>query len=193
MAQARTKAISTIRREVVALQQVTRGDLASPEAVESLVKAAAEVNDAAKQYADEKAKVVAKAKALYAPEVEEGRKVTLYGFESGKKVSISFSGGGVEVDDEGVFAAICEAAGCSPDDPTKSALDTWESVTRPQPRVLDERLLADAMRDSPRLRSIVEANTTVKRPSVRATIGNMTKGEVKDHESGELTDNVVIG
>lgn len=192
-AKRRSAAIVRAEKQVVGIQQLTREDLMSPEAVESLVRTASEIDAEAKAFTGEKKKVNDKAKSLYADELAEAGKVTLYGFEVGKKLTVSASGGGVEVDDDGVYAGLCELYGCDPEEPSDEVMKLWYAMTVPQPRALDEHRVAEVMARNPEVRGVVLDNTKEKKPTLRASVTNLTKAEQAAYERGDLTDNVVVG
>lgn len=198
--------LATIKKRTASLASLGTTDLAIQEKVDALVRTAVEVNEQFKAYKEEDDRVKSEFKRICAPYIEHGQKVTCYAFDQGKKMTITYSGGGMSIDDETLLRKLYDHYGESYGDRAGRAWEAFCKVSDPVdiPRKVNEdKLMAEIARSERVLNGIEVGEALVtaeivrdvavdKAPSVVAKCANMTKAEVKAHDSGELVETLAL-
>ena len=199
--------IELVKQKAAALASYGANDLADAQKVSALVKTAKEINDQSKALKEQDTRVKDEFKRMCKPYSDVGKNVTCYDFDSGMKMTLIHSGGGIEINEQELLKGIYEMYGEVYGDKGGKAWRAYCAISDPMeaPRKLNpEKLTAEIARAN-RITSgkeageimvteaIVQNATTIKPPSLVAKVSAMSKGEKKDHEIGELTDVLKVG
>lgn len=195
-----TKAITTRRpadlsrfdKRVAAVTEVKREDLAVPENVQSIVAVAADINGRVKEYGEVEKRLKTRVKDMFSDEMERGAKVTLYNYEQGKKVTVSTSGSGVDIDEDALLKAMYAHFGEEEGDTSGKAWETWVSISEPQPRKMNlDKLEALALSD-PAMMELSRSVSTYKKGNVVYKVMDLKKSEKTAYEAGKPCEAMVI-
>lgn len=196
-----------VSEKVLALASMGTSDLSSRESVSALVRAAKEANDAKKAAEAEDSRVKDEFKRMARPYIDEGHGITCYAFDDGLKMTITLSGGGINVDENELLKKLYEMYGEQVGDRGGKAWRAYCAVSDPleAPRKLNPDKLAYEIAKAARVRAglesgevmvteeLVKSVTVEKAPVVKAMCGSMTKAEKKAYEMGELVDVLKVG
>lgn len=198
--------LATIETRTAALSTFGTKDLSIQESVDALVRTAVEVNEQTKALKEQDALVKSEFKRMCKPYTDEGHGVTCYAFDQEKKMTLTLSGGGLVLDEEQLLKEIYDMYGEVVGDKGGKAWRAFCAVSDPMeaPRKLNPDKLAFEVAKAKRIASgleegevmvtetQVQAATTEKKPSLVAKCSAMTKGEIKAHKTGELTETLVL-
>ena len=196
-----------LQEHTAALSSYGTSDLANAESVKALIRTAKEVNDQTKALKEQDTRVKDEFKRVCKPYTDEGHGVTCYSFEDGLKMTLTVSGGGMEIDEESLLRSLYEAYGEIYGDRGGKAWRAFCAVSDPVevPRKLNEQKLAEEVARAKRIASGVEAGEVMvtddivksvaveKKPVLSAKCSAMTKAEKKAYEMGELVDVLKVG
>ena len=195
-----------VSEKVVALASYGTSDLGVQERVDALVATAKEINDTMKAAKADDTAVKDEFKRMCKPYTDEGHGVVCYSFVNGMKMTLSVQGGGMELDENALLAELYRAYGERPGDREGKAWRAYCAISDPVevPRKLNPDKLASEIAKAQRIASGLEsgevlvnaemarAATVEKKPVLKAQCSAMTKGELKAHDMGELTETMVI-
>ena len=198
--------LATIKQRTASLASFGTADLSIQESVDALVKTAAEVNEQYKSLKEQDSRVKDEFKRMCKPYTDNGQSVTCFAFDQQMKMSLTISGGGMELNEDELLKQIYDMYGEQVGDKGGKAWRAYCSISDPMdaPRKLNLNKLAYEVAKAQRIKSgaesgeimvtdeIVQAATSEKSPTLRAVCSKMTKGEIKAHDMGELTDTLVI-
>lgn len=201
-----TTSLATIQKKTAELSAFGTSDLSVQEKVSALVKTAHEVNEQSKALKEQDTRVKDEFKRMCKPYTDEGHGVTCYAFDQDMKMTLTLSGGGMELDEEALLKNIYEMYGETPGDKGGKAWRAFCAISDPMeaPRKLNPDKLAYEIAKAQRIAAgretgevmvtdkIVQAATTEKKPSLVAKCSKMTKAEIKAHDMGELTETMVL-
>lgn len=198
--------LATVEKRVASLSAFGTKDLSVQESVDALVKTAVEVNEQSKALKEQDTRVKDEFKRMCRPYTDEGHGVTCYAFDQEMKMTLTLSGGGMELDEAALLKEIYSMYGEQVGDKGGKAWRAFCAVSDPMeaPRKLNPDKLAYEVAKAKRIASgletgevmvtekQVQAATTEKKPSLVAKCSKMTKGEIKAHSMGELTETMVL-
>lgn len=198
--------LAVIQQRTASLAAFGTSDLSVQESVDALVKTAVEVNEQAKALKEQDTRVKDEFKRMCKPYTDNGQSVTCYAFDQQMKMTLSIVGGGMSIDEDKLLKEIYDMYGEQVGDKGGKAWRAFCAISDPMdaPRKLNLDKLAYEVAKAQRIASgqevgevmvtdeQVQAATTVKEPSLRAACSKMTKGEIKSHDMGELTDTLVL-
>ena len=199
-------ALATIETRTAALSTFGTKDLMVQESVDALVKTAVEVNEQAKALKAQDDLVKSEFKRMCKPYTDEGHGVIVYAFDQEKKMMLTLSGGGMELNDAEFLKQIYAMYGEAVGDKGGKAWRAYCAVSDPleAPRKLNPDKIAYEVAKAKRIASgleegeimITEAQVqaaTVEKPiSLSARCSDMTKSELKAYKLGELKDTMVL-
>lgn len=191
--------IEKIGKEVIAIQQYKPEDLAEPAKADAFVRIYAEKKEAAEKADLEYEAMKDEAARLTEQYADEGKPVTIYGIEAGKKVCREFSRKETrEITEQSLLAGLCAHYGEDINDRSGKAWEAFKSVTRPvaMPRAIDEEKLEQAMLGQ----NLKVPAEVLQDPQVlivkEATFKTMLRGfsaaDKKAAASGKLSDVLVV-
>lgn len=188
----RTADLTRLDKRVAAVTEVKREDLATPENVQSIVSAATDINGRVKQYKEVEEHLKDRMKVLFADEMEQGSKVTLYNHEIGKKVTLAVRNNDPEIDEVALLKALYTYFGEEEGDTSGKAWETWVSISDPQPRKMNlDKLGALALSD-PDMMELSRSVTSAKKGTVYYRLSNLKQSEKKAYDAGEPCESMVI-
>lgn len=198
--------IEAIQTKTAALSAFGTRDLESQESMSALVRTAVEVNEQAKALKEQDTRVKDEFKRMCKPYTDEGHGVTVYAFDQGMKMTVTLSGGGMNLDEQELLKQIYDAYGEVVGDKGGKAWRAYCAISDPMdaPRQLNPDKLAYEVAKAKRIAAGLEsgevmvteemtaAATAEKKPSIVAKCSKMTKAEIKQHDMGELTETMAL-
>lgn len=185
-----------VKQGMVSIAAMQPIDLQSREQVSALVKTAIQVK-ADKKDADAADKELTdNFKRLCAAEIADGKPVSCYAWDEGKKITITYRGGGAEVDETELLKSLYEAYGEEYGDKKGKAWRAFKAISDPieVPRKLNPAKLQAELERAGRIAAgidsgvpkvtaqVVASATTTKKPTVAATLSNISKDEKTRHD-----------
>lgn len=185
-----------VKQSMVSIAAMQPIDLQSREQVSALVKTAIQVK-ADKKDADAADKeLIDNFKRLCAAEIADGKPVSCYAWDEGKKMTITYRGGGAEVDETELLKSLYEAYGEEYGDKKGKAWEAFKAISDPieVPRKLNPAKLQAELERAGRIAAGIESGvpkvtaqvvasaTTTKKPTVAATLSNISKDEKTRHD-----------
>lgn len=199
--------IERVASQLVAIEKIAEADLANREVAEQFVAAAVMANELSKKSKEQDDKVKTEFKRIMKDHIDKNDKVVCYSWTDGKKVTITYSGGGGSISEEDILKELCARYGEEPGDMTGRAWQAFMAITdpAPMPRVLNPDKLAAELKRSERIRAgvedgtpyvtpeLVERSTIIKKPSVVCKVSDISKAEMKRHNEDGFSDCLVVG
>lgn len=196
-----------LEERTAALSSYGTSDLSDAVSVTALIRTAKEVNDQTKALKEQDTRVKDEFKRMCKPYTDEGHGVTCYSFDDGLKMTLTVSGGGLDIDEDALLRQLYDAYGEIYGDKGGKAWRAFCAVSDPidVPRKLNEQKLAEEVARAKRIASGVEAGEVMvtdemvmsvaveKKPVLSAKCSAMTKAEKKAYDMGELTDVLKVG
>lgn len=201
-----TKTLAAVKKEVVALAEMQEADLMNKERVDALVATATAIAEQKKEIAAEDTKVKDEFKRMCSRYMKEGKGVSCYSWEAGKKMTLTVKGGGAELDEHKLLEGIYDFFGEQIGDRGGRAWEAYCSISDPveAPRVINEDKLAEQLIRASRIKNgeesgtpyvtdeIVRDATVIKPPTFAAGCSAISKNEQSAHSKGELTEILVV-
>ena len=185
--------ITKTARTLAKVAGMTSADLASREAVETIVSAAYEATADAKQAKDADQRVRAEIRRICAEHIEAGDKVTMYNIGEETKVMLSPKAATVEFEEGMLLEALWEAYGEEPGDTKGKAWKAWLACTRPAREFDKAKFDAAFEKGDEAFKKAAMSCVSYGEPSYTLRVSDMTKAEIKAAGEGELTQFVVVG
>ena len=185
--------ITKTARTLAKVAGMTSQDLASREAVETIVSAAYEATADAKQAKDADQRVRAEIRRICAEHIEAGDKVTMYNIGEESKVTLSPKAAAVEFDEGALLEALWEAYGEEPGNTKGKAWKAWLACTRPAREFDKAKFDAALEKGDEAFKKAAMSCVSYGEPSYTLRVSDMTKAEIKAAGEGELTQFVVVG
>ena len=197
-----TNAIQKIETALKNIEGMTDFDLEVKENVDAIVKAAMEI--AAQKKAADAAdkKIKSEFKRICKPYTDNNMGVTCYSWDEEQKITVLFSGGGAEIDEDIILEKLYEYYGEERSNKQGQAWRAYCKISDPveRPRVLNtqkiEAILAEndkfdahIIKEEPVIpRTIIERATVIKAPSIVCKTSKVSKTELEAHNKGEFDE-----
>lgn len=206
MAEDTTSGIVQIKKRTAALSHLGTTDLSDAQKMSALIQTAKEVNEQSKALKEQDTLVKDEFKRICKPYTDKGQGVTCYDYETEMKMTVSVQSGSMELDEKTFLEKLYAHYGEQVGDKGGKAWRAYCEISDPMdaPRKLNPDKLAYQLSKSERIASGMEAgevlvtaamvneSTTEKPAVIKAQCSKMTKGEIKSHQLGELTEVMVV-
>lgn len=185
--------ITKVAKAITKLADLQVTDLESRATCQQVVNSLFEAASAAKEAKALDASARSEIRRMLAEEIDSATPVVLYDLDNEVKVTVTYAGGGMKLDEGALLDALWAAYGEEPGDTKGKAWKAWLACTRPA-RVVDEGRVAEALsKGDELLRAAVESVTSEVAPTTKVGVAEMSKAERKALQEGELTEWFVRG
>ena len=198
--------LAKVEASIVKISEMQQIDLQSKEKVDALVATAMEIAAEKKSLDEQDKRIKNEFKRMGKTYTDAGNGITCYSWDNSQKITLTLSGGGATISETGILEEIYRAYGEEIGDRGGRAWRAYCEITDPveAPRVLNPNKLEAALVKAQRIaagleqgepiitKEMVDAATTVKKPSVVCKTSKMSKDEISAHERGELNEVMVV-
>ena len=198
--------LAKIDAAIVSIDEMQLIDLQSKEKVDALVATSIEIQATKKELDERDKHIKNEFKRMGKIHTDKGEGVTCYSWDNKQKMTLTLSGGGASVDEAKIIESIYKAYGEDLGDRGGRAWKAYCEISDPvpTPRILNPDKLTAALLKAKRIQAgleegeivitkeMVDAATTIKKPSVVCKTSKITKDEIAAHERGELDAVMVV-